>query len=92
MLDKEKVDRAKWYLADYSSITLRSDLQEAATTVLRYIKELEDKVIELKMDNTTKLIQHLDNVNVKDFILEAVTNMYRGDECYDPYTPEYLAV
>jgi hypothetical protein len=48
MLDKEKVDRAKWYLADYSSITLRSDLQEAAATVLRYIKELEDKVIELE--------------------------------------------
>jgi hypothetical protein len=30
--------------------------------------------------------------NVKDFILEAVTNIYVGDEPYDPYTPEYLAM
>lgn len=29
------------------------------------------KVIELKMDNTTKMVQHLDNINVKDFILDA---------------------
>ncbi len=29
---------------------------------------------------------------VKDFILEAITNIYYGDEPYNPYTPEYLAL
>ncbi len=29
---------------------------------------------------------------VKDFLLELVTNVFYGDEPYDPYTPEYLAV
>ncbi len=29
---------------------------------------------------------------VKDFILELVTNVFYGDEPYNPYTPEYLAV
>ncbi len=29
---------------------------------------------------------------VKDFVLELVTNVFYGDEPYNPYTPEYLAV
>ncbi len=29
---------------------------------------------------------------VKDFMLELVTNVFKGDEPYNPYTPEYLAV
>lgn len=29
---------------------------------------------------------------VKDFFLEVITNVFKGDEPYDPYTPEYLAV
>lgn len=29
---------------------------------------------------------------VKDFLLELVTNVFYGDEPYNPYTPEYLAV
>lgn len=29
---------------------------------------------------------------VKDFLLEVITNIFHGDEPYNPYTPEYLAV
>lgn len=32
------------------------------------------------------------NRNVKDFLLEVVTNVFRGDEPYTPNTPEYKAV
>ena len=30
--------------------------------------------------------------NVKDFLLECVTNVFLGNEPYNPYTPEYLAI
>ena len=36
--------------------------------------------------------ESIKNRNVKDFLLEAVTNVFVGDEPYNPYTPEYLAV
>ncbi len=40
--------------------------------------------------------KHIDpsvkNRNVKDFVLEVVTNMFYGDEPYTPDTPEYKAV
>lgn len=46
-----------------------------------------------KMFGISKYIhESIKDRNVKDFILEAVTNMYVGDEPYDPYTPEYLAM
>ena len=32
------------------------------------------------------------NRNVKDFILEAITNLYYGDEPYTPDTPEHKAL
>ena len=34
----------------------------------------------------------IENRNVKDFILEVITNIFYGNEPYDPYTPEYLAL
>ncbi len=34
----------------------------------------------------------IENRLVKDFMLELVTNVFYGDEPYNPYTPEYLAV
>lgn len=30
--------------------------------------------------------------NFKDFLLEAITNVYYGNEPYDPFTPEYTAL
>ena len=37
------VERAKWYLTDFSNTTINSDLIEAVNTILAYTKELEQK-------------------------------------------------
>ena len=46
-----------------------------------------------KMFGISKYVQDsIKDRNVKDFLLECVTNVFVGDEPYNPYTPEYLAV
>lgn len=46
-----------------------------------------------KMFAISKYIdKSIKNRNVKDFLLEVVTNVFRGDEPYTPDTPEYKAV
>lgn len=43
-----EIDRAKWYLKIDTFTGFSSDVREAVKTVLEYVKELEDKVIELE--------------------------------------------
>lgn len=42
------LDTAKWYLKDHMFTGFNSDVREAVRVVLEYVKELEDKVIELE--------------------------------------------
>lgn len=44
------IEKAKWYLLDFSNITINSDIIEAVNEVLRYNKELEQEVKMLRKD------------------------------------------
>ena len=43
-----ELERAKWYLKDNMFTGFNSDVREAVNVVLEYVKELEDKIEELK--------------------------------------------
>lgn len=43
-----ELERAKWYLKDHMFTGFNSDVREAVRVVLEYVKELEEKVIELE--------------------------------------------
>ena len=43
-----ELECAKWYLKDELFTNFNSDVREAVRVVLEYLKELEDKVIELE--------------------------------------------
>lgn len=43
-----ELERAKWYLKDHMFTGFNSDVREAVRVILEYVKELEEKIIELE--------------------------------------------